>query len=133
MSDDFDPLPRRPSTPVEKLLDWLLQPTVLLLLSFSVAAWVFVPKLQVRLPELGNDRQYWLATSKIEIPPPPDWVPHDLAAQVAQRAGLPEELSLLDPDVALRRVGLRATSVGERKGARQHLSTRANASRSRIP
>jgi len=105
MPDDFDPLPRRPSTPVEKLLDWLLQPTVLLLLSFSVAAWVFVPKLQVRLPELGNDRQYWLATSKIEIPPPPDWVPHDLAAQVAQRAGLPKELSLLDPDVA-RRVAL---------------------------
>jgi hypothetical protein len=80
----------------------LLQPTVLLLLSCSVAAWVFVPKLGLRLPDLRNDRQYRLATSEIEITPPPHWVPHDLSAQVARQAGLPAELSLLDTDVARR-------------------------------
>lgn len=100
--DDFDPLPKRPTTAVEQLLDWLLQPTVLLLLSCSVAAWVFVPKLNVRLPDLRNDRQYRLATSQIEITPPPHWVPHDLAEQIARRAGLPDELSLLDSDVVRR-------------------------------
>lgn len=102
MPDDFDPLPRRPSTPVEQLLNWLLQPTVLLLLSCSVAAWVFVPKLGVRLPDLHNDRQYRLATSQIKITPPPHWVPHDLAEQAVRRAGLPDELSLLDPEVTRR-------------------------------
>ena len=99
MPDDFDPSPRRPSTPVEQLLDWLLQPTVLLLLSCSVAAWVFVPKLNVRLPDLRNDRQYLLATSEIEITTPPHWVPHDLAQQATRQARLPDELLLLDPDV----------------------------------
>lgn len=100
--EEIDPLPRRPTTVLEQLLDWLLQPTVLLLLSCSVAAWVFVPRLSVRLPDLRNDRQYRLATTQIEITPPPHWVPHDLAEQAARRAGLPEELSLLDPDLARR-------------------------------
>ena len=102
MPDDFDSSPKRPTTAVEQLLDWLLQPMVLLLLSCSVAAWVFVPKLGVRLPVLRNDRQYRLTTSQIEITPPPHWVPHDLAEQVARRAGLPDELSLLDKDVTRR-------------------------------
>ncbi len=102
MPDDFDSSPKRPTTVVVQLLDWLLQPMVLLLLSCSVATWVFVPKLGVRLPDLRNDRQYRLATSQIEITPPPHWVPHDLAEQAAQRAGLPDELSLLDPDVTRR-------------------------------
>lgn len=100
--DDFDPLPKRPTTVPGQLLDWLLQPTVLLLLSCSVAAWVFVPKLNVRLPDLRNDRQYLLVTSQIEITPPPHWVPHDLAEQATRRAGLPDELSLLDKDVTRR-------------------------------
>ena len=102
LSDDLDPLPKRPTTAIEQLLDWLMQPTVLLLLSCSVAAWVFVPKLGVRLPDLRNERQYRLATSQIEVTPPPHWVPHDLAAQAARRAGLPDNLSLLDPDIARR-------------------------------
>lgn len=100
--NDFDPLPKRPTTIPEQLLDWLLQPTVLLLLSCSVAAWVFVPKLNVRLPDLRNESQYRLATSDIEISPPPHWVPHDLAEQATRRAGLPAELSLLDPEVTRR-------------------------------
>lgn len=103
MSDDFDSLPQRPTTPLEQLLDWLLQPTVLLLLSCSVAAWVFVPKLGLRQPDLQNERQYRLATARIEItPPPPHWVPHDFAEQAARRAGMPDELSVLDKEVARR-------------------------------
>lgn len=102
LSDDLDPLPKRPTTAIEQLLDWLMQPTVLLLLSCSVAAWVFVPKMRVQLPDLRNERQYCLATSQIEVTPPPHWVPHYLAAQAARRAGLPDNLSLLDPDIAQR-------------------------------
>jgi hypothetical protein len=100
--DDSDPSPRRPATPTEQLTSWLLSPNLLLALSCLVAAWVFLPKLDLRVPKLQNDQQYRLLTSQIEITPPPHWVPHDLAEQVARRAGLPGEISLLDKDITRR-------------------------------
>jgi hypothetical protein len=56
----------------------------------------------MRFPDLQNHQQYRLQTSQIEITPPPRWVPADLAEQVARRAGLPNELSLLDKDITRR-------------------------------
>lgn len=100
--DDFDALRQRPATPAEQLLSWLFAPNLLLALSCVVAAWVFLPKLGLRIPELQDDQQYRLQTSQIEITPPPHWVPHDLAEQVARRAGLPDEISLLDKDITRR-------------------------------
>lgn len=100
--DDTDPSPQRPATPTEQLLSWLFQPNLLLLLSCMVAAWVFIPKLGVRFPDLHDHQQYRLQTAQIEITPPPRWVPTDLAEQVAKRAGLPDELSLLDKDITRR-------------------------------
>lgn len=97
-----DSNPSRPATPVEQLLSWLIQPNLLLALSCVVAAWVFLPKLGVRLPVLNDHQQYRLPTGQIEITPPPRWVPTDLAEQVARRAGLPDELSLLDKDITRR-------------------------------
>lgn len=100
--DDSDPSPQRPATPSEQLLSWLIQPNLLLALSCIVAAWVFLPKLGVRIPDLHDHQQYRLQTAQIEITPPPRWVPTDLAEQVARRAGLSDELSLLDKDVTRR-------------------------------
>ena len=100
--DDSDPSPQRPATPTEQLLSWLFQPNLLLALSCVVAAWVFIPKLGVRFPDLHDNQQYRLQTAQIEITPPPRWVPTDLAEQVARRAGLPDELSLLDKDITRR-------------------------------
>ena len=100
--DDSDPSPQRPATPTEQLLSWLFQPNLLLVLSCVVAAWVFIPKLGMRFPDLHDIQQYRLQTAQIEITPPPRWVPTDLAEQVAQRAGLPDELSLLDKGITRR-------------------------------
>jgi hypothetical protein len=102
-SDDSDSPPQRTTTLTGQLLSWLIQPNLLLALSCVVAAWVFLPKLGARFPNLQDHQQYRLPTAQIEITPPPRWVPADLAEQVARRAGLPDELSLLDKD-ATRRV-----------------------------
>lgn len=100
--DDIDPSSRNRATLIEKLLSWLVQPNLLLTLSCLVAAWIFLPKLGLRFPNLQNNQQYRLQTAQIEITAPPHWVPHDLAEQVTRRAGLPDELSLLDKDIARR-------------------------------
>ncbi len=100
--DDCDPSPQRSTTPAGQLLGWLFQPNLLLALSCVVAAWVFLPKLGLRIPDLHDNRQYRLQTSQIEITPPPRWVPADLAEQVARRAELPDEISLLDKDITRR-------------------------------
>ena len=100
--DDSDSSPQRTATPTEQLLSWLFQPNLLLALSCVIAAWVFIPKLGVRFPDLHDNQQYRLQTAQIEITPPPRWVPTDLAEQVARRAGLPDELSLLEKDITRR-------------------------------
>ncbi|MFM9960939.1 MAG: cell division protein FtsQ/DivIB [Planctomycetaceae bacterium] len=95
LPDESDSSPQQPAS-------WLSWPNLLLALSCGVAAWIFLPKLGLRFPDLGNDQQYRLRTSQIEISSPPHWVPHDLAEQVAQRSGLPDEISLLDKETSRR-------------------------------
>ena len=90
------------ATPVKQQMDSHFLSNLLLALSCLVAAYVFLPRFAPRLPDLGRNSQYRLATSRIEITPPPHWVPHDLVEQVTKRAGLPTELSLLDEDLTQR-------------------------------
>jgi hypothetical protein len=75
---------------------------LLLGLSCLAAAAVFLPKTMRMLPDLRQGSQYRLETSRIEITPPPHWVPHDLVEEIKKTAGLPDELSLLDEDIAQR-------------------------------
>ena len=86
----------------ERLIGWIFQPNLLLGASCLVAAAVFLPKTTRLLPDLRQDFQYRLLTSRIEITPPPHWVPHDLVEQIKKKAGLPDELSLLDKDITQR-------------------------------
>ncbi len=106
MSDNrsLDKLHGQPAVaaPVEQQMGWLFPSNLLLALSCLVAAFVFLPKFVPQLPDLSRNSQYRLATSRIEITPPPHWVPHDLVDQVAKRAGLPTQLSLLDEDLTQR-------------------------------
>ena len=90
------------ATPVKQQMDSHFLSNLLLALSCLVAAYVFLPRFAPRLPELGRNSQYRLAISRIQITPPPHWVPHDLVDQVTKRAGLPTELSLLDEDLTQR-------------------------------
>lgn len=90
------------ATLAERLIGWIFQPNLLLGLSCLVAAAVFLPKTARLLPDLRQSSQYRLETSRIEITPPPHWVPHDLVEQIKKKARLPDELSLLDQDIAQR-------------------------------
>ncbi|HLQ44915.1 MAG TPA: hypothetical protein VK137_09325 [Planctomycetaceae bacterium] len=90
------------ATPSERLIGWFFPPNLLLALSCVVAAAVFLPKTTRLLPDLRRSSQYRLKTAQIEITPPPHWVPHDLVEQITKKAGLPDELSLLDADVTQR-------------------------------
>src|SRR5207249_1180584 len=54
------------------------------------------PPLGDLVPDLEGRPEYRLPATGISITPPPHWVPHDLVAQVAERANLPRDLSLLD-------------------------------------
>jgi hypothetical protein len=100
--DDFELAARRSATPLGRLLDCLFHPNFLLAVSCVVAAFVFLPKLGLRWPELPRNAEYRLRTSNIEITAPPHWIPHDLVEQVARRSELPDELSVLDRSLARR-------------------------------
>jgi hypothetical protein len=100
--DDFELAPRRSTTLLGRLLDGLFHPNLLLALACLFAAFVFLPKLGLRWPELPRNAEYRLQTSKIELTAPPHWVPQDLVEQVARQAKLPDELSVLDKSLARR-------------------------------
>jgi hypothetical protein len=61
-----------------------------------LVAGLCLPRLKVLLPHLEKRSEYRLPATQIEITTPPHWVPHNLVAQVVERADLPKELSLLD-------------------------------------
>lgn len=92
-----------PTSWPERLLDGIFQPNILLAAAVAVAAFVFLPKLNRVLPDLRNSDQYRLPSSRIEITPPPVWVPANLVEQVIRQANFPKELSLLD-DVVVQKV-----------------------------
>ncbi len=93
----------RPTTTwLERLIDAVFQPNVLLVLSCVVAVAVFLPRATRLLPDLNGGDQYRLSSSQIEITPPPDWVPQNLAEQVIRNAQLPDELMLLDSTIVSR-------------------------------
>lgn len=75
------------------------RPRVLLGLALTVSLALATPMLIRRLPDLSQRDEYRLATAGIQINDPPYWVPHDLVEQVVQRAGLGDEVSILDPDI----------------------------------
>ncbi len=64
-----------------------------------LVAGLCLPRLKALLPRLEERSEYRLPAAQIEITTPPHWVPHDLVAQVVERADLPKELSLLDENL----------------------------------
>jgi len=74
----------------------LYRPVTLGTAAIVVLAGIFLPRLAKLLPDLSQRDEYLVAASEIAITQPPHWVPHNLAAQVVENAGLPARLSLLD-------------------------------------
>lgn len=75
----------------------VFRPSLLIVLALGASAWFLAPRLQRYLPDLSSRPEYRLHFGEIEVTEPPYWVPPDLLHQVREKAGLPEELSLLDP------------------------------------
>lgn len=76
------------------------RPQVLLLLAACVAVIVLSPYAENWLPDPRALPEYQFSTRNIRVTPANRWVPRDLVAQVVRRGRVPEQLSLLDGDLA---------------------------------
>jgi len=89
-----------PAPWTDRLLAAAFRPKLLLWVGLAGAAFVIGPSLSGFLPDLTQRDEYRLATSQIQIPDPPRWVPVTLLEQIIEDAGLPEEVSVLDEGLA---------------------------------
>ncbi|WP_166824917.1 cell division protein FtsQ/DivIB [Thalassoroseus pseudoceratinae] len=84
-----------------RLRQRVFRPQTLFATASLVMLVVFGPRLIRHLPELTEQSEYKLRASKIDITPPPHWVPHDLVRQVVDAQGWEEnEVSVLENDLA---------------------------------
>ena len=87
----------KPASAGTPLLRWFFQPKRLLKITLFAGACAVWPYAVEKLPNLAERPEYRIALSQIQLSPLPTLpVPANLLEQVAQQAGLPDELSLLD-------------------------------------
>ena len=86
----------------EHLLIAVFRPRILLAIGLLAATAVLAPALGRLMPDLSQRSEYRLRSSEIQIPDPPSWVPASLVEQVCERSELPDELSVLEEDLAQR-------------------------------
>src|SRR5436305_9196392 len=92
------PTARQPSG---RMIDVLLQPTMLIRAAFVIGAISLWPYVAQKLPSLGQRPEYRLSFRQIRISPAPSGpVPDNLVDQVAQVSELPADLSILDQHLA---------------------------------
>ena len=87
-------------TLLERMRRALFRPRVLMSVALLVCSTVVVPMIAGWLPDLSRRSEYRFRTRAIQISAPPESVPDDLLEQVIHQAGLPEEMSVLDEDLA---------------------------------
>lgn len=78
----------------------LYRPLTLVTAAFVVGLTFGWPIIRSMLPDLAVREEYRVRSAAIRIAQPPHWVPRNLVEQVISTAGLPEELSLLNDNVA---------------------------------
>tara|TARA_R110002072_G_scaffold303069_1_gene492667 strand:- start:185678 stop:186610 length:933 start_codon:yes stop_codon:yes gene_type:complete len=84
----------------DRLLGTIFQPRLLLWGALAGAAVVLTPIVARVLPDLSTREEYRLRTRDIEVPDLPRWVPITLVDQVIEAAEIPDEVSVLKPDLA---------------------------------
>ena len=94
--------PEAPPEPSLKdhFLGAIFRPRLLLWGALVGAAVVLAPIVSRVLPELSTREEYRLRTRDIEVPALPRWVPMTFVDQVIEAAELPDEVSVLSPDLA---------------------------------
>lgn len=93
-----------PSAPTfgDRFLSLVFQPRLLLWGALAGAAIVLAPTVSRILPDLSTRNEYRLRTRDISVPDLPRWVPITFVDQVIESADLPDEVSVLEPDLAVR-------------------------------
>lgn len=87
----------KPTSSGSPFLRWFFQPARLLRMALFAGACALWPHAVERLPNLAERPEYRMAWSQIQLNPAPERpVPADLLEQVAQQAGAPDAVSLLD-------------------------------------
>jgi hypothetical protein len=93
--------PPEPPPLKDRLLGTIFQPRFLLWGALAGAAVVLTPIVTRVLPDLSTRDEYRLRTRDIQVPDLPRWVPITLVDQVIEAADLPDEVSVLKPDLAV--------------------------------
>lgn len=93
--------PPEPPPLKDRLLVTIFQPRFLLWGALAGAAVVLTPIVTRVLPDLSTRDEYRLRTRDIQVPDLPRWVPITLVDQVIEAADLPDEVSVLKPDLAV--------------------------------
>ena len=93
--------PPEPPPLKDRLLGASFQPRFLLWGALAGAAVVLTPIVTRVLPDLSTRDEYRLRTRDIQVPDLPRWVPITLVDQVIEAAELPDEVSVLKPDLAV--------------------------------
>lgn len=95
-----EPAPPEAPPMKERILGMIFQPRLLLWGALISAAVVLAPIVSRVLPDLTTREEYRLRTRDIEVPDQPRWVPITFVDQVIESAELPDEVSVLKPDLA---------------------------------
>src|SRR5437868_15491433 len=77
------------------LVRQLYRPVTLATAAAVLLTGLFLSQIRGLFPDLQKRDEYRLAAMQIEITQIPHWVPHDLVAEVVERADLPADLWLL--------------------------------------
>lgn len=83
-------------SPLHHFADEMFRPTRLCIIAVALLALISWPYVRSKVPKLADQPQYAITVDNIIITEPPAWVPADIGHQVHNRAGLPEQMSLLD-------------------------------------
>ncbi len=83
-------------SPFHNFADELFRPRRLCLIALVLMVLVSWPYLRRNMPTLAEQPLYAITARNIHVSDPPEWVPEDIVLQIHNKAGLPDEMSLLD-------------------------------------
>lgn len=94
--------PEAPPEPTlkDRIFGAIFRPRLLLWGALAGATVVLAPMVTRMLPDLSARHEFRLRTREVEVPAPPRWVPISFVDQVIETAELPDEVSVLEPDLA---------------------------------
>lgn len=85
-----------PRSRLARLVRLVFRPWPLMLAAIAAAGWFLAPTIRRALPPIDQRDEYRVSIGDIEVRDLPRWIPEDFVEEAVRRAGLPEEMSLLD-------------------------------------